>query len=66
MTLHPAVPSDVEADSIVDLVHDCREINDVLGSSVPTEIRLPDGRAMPVEISLDAVATLSGYDDYGS
>ncbi len=61
------VPSAVEADSIIDLVHDCREISGVLGSFVPTLITLPDARpAAPLEISLDAVEALAGYDDYGS
>ena len=67
MTTHSPVPSDVEAESIIDLVHDCREISGVLGSFVPTVIRLPEARgAMPVEISLDAVNALAGYDEYGS
>ena len=67
MTTHPAVPSDVEPESIIDLVHDCREISGVLGSFVPAVIRLPEARgAMPVEISLDAVNALAGYDEYGS
>ena len=67
MTTHATVPSDVEAESIIDLVHDCREISGVLGSFIPTEIRLPDARgAMPVEISLDAVSALDGYGEYGS
>lgn len=65
-TLHH-VPADDEAETMIDLVHDCREISGVLGSFVPTVIRIPDARgAMPVEISLDAVAALVGYDEYGS
>jgi hypothetical protein len=67
MSTHPAVPSDVEAESIIDLVHDCREISGVLGSFVPTVVRIPEARgALPVEISPDAVNALIGYDDYGS
>ena len=67
MTTHSPVPSDVEAESIIDLVHDCREISGVLGSFVPTVIRLPEARdALPVEISVDAVNALAGYDEYGS
>ena len=67
MSMHTAVPSDVEAESIIDLVHDCREISGVLGSFVPTVVRIPEARgAMPVEISLDAVNALEGYDEYGS
>lgn len=67
MTSTSPVPSDVEAASIIDLVHDCREISGVLGSFVPTVVRLPEPRpALPVEISLDAVHALAGYDEYGS
>ena len=67
MSTHTHVPSDVEAESIIDLVHDCREISGVLGSFVPTVVRIPDSRgAMPVEISSEAVSALVGYDDYGS
>lgn len=67
MTTSVRVPSDVEAESIIDLVHDCREVSGVLGSFVPTTLRLPEPRAaMPVEISLDAVNALAGYDEYGS
>jgi hypothetical protein len=67
MSTHPTVPSDVEAESIIDLVHDCREISGVLGSFVPTVVRIPEARgALPVEISPDAVNALIGYDDYGS
>lgn len=67
MTTHTHVPSDVEPESIIDLVHDCREISGVLGSFVPTVIRIPEARgALPVEISAEAVAALAGYDDYGS
>ena len=66
MTTHTQVPADVEADSIVDLVQDCREISGVLGSFVPT-VRIPDARgAMPVEIGALTVGSLDGYGDYGS
>jgi hypothetical protein len=69
-TLHH-VPADDEAETIVDLVHDCREISGVLGSFVPATIRIPSARdalpySVPVEISLDAVNALVGYDEYGS
>lgn len=71
MSTSAAVPSDVEPDSIIDLVHDCREVSGVLGSFVPTVVRIPEARsgaasAGPVEISLEAVHALAGYDDYGS
>ena len=65
-TLHH-VPAHDEAETIIDLVHDCREISGVLGSFVPTAVRIPAARsAVPVEISLDAVNALVGYDEYGS
>ena len=67
MTTSHHVPADDEAETIIDLVHDCREISGVLGSFVPTVIRIPDARgSMPVEISRDAVDALAGYGDYGS
>ena len=67
MTTSHHVPADDDAETIIDLVHDCREISGVLGSFVPTVIRIPEARgAMPVEISLDAVNALAGYDEYGS
>ncbi len=75
MTASHHVPADEEAETIIDLVHDCREISGVLGSFVPTTVRLPEARgavgsdtlgAMPVEISLEAIDALAGYDDYGT
>jgi hypothetical protein len=67
MTTHTAVPSEVEAESVVDLAHDCREISGVLGSYAPTVLRLPPSRGvLPVEICRDAVEALDGYDEYGS
>ena len=67
MTTSHHVPADDEAETIIDLVHDCREISGVLGSFVPSVIRIPDARtAPPLEISLDAVNALAGYEEYGS
>ena len=67
MTTSHHVPADDEAETIIDLVHDCREISGLLGSFVPTVIRLPEARAdAPLEISLDAVQALEGYSTYGS
>ncbi len=67
MTTSHHVPADDEAETIIDLVHDCREISGVLGSFVPTVIRLPEARpAAPLEISLEAVEALVGYEEYGS
>ena len=52
---------------MIDLVQDCREISGVLGSFVPTVIRIPEARTGgPLEISLDAVNALAGYEEYGS
>ncbi len=66
-TSHP-VPADDEAETIIDLVHDCREISGVLGSFVPTVVRIPEARTewTPVEISSLVAAGLDGYDEYGS
>lgn len=67
MTTYNPVPSDVEAESIIDLVEDCREVSGVLGSFVPTVIVLPEARtADPVEISAFVAAGLDGYEAYGS
>jgi hypothetical protein len=67
MSTHTPVPSEVEAESMIDLVHDCREISGVLGSFVPTVVRIPEARgAMPIDITDEAVAGLSGWSDYGS
>ncbi len=67
MTASHHVPADEEAETIIDLVHDCREISGVLGSFVPTVIRIPEARdAAPLEISLEAVEALVGYEEYGS
>ena len=79
MALHDHVPSDVEPNSIVDLVNDCREVANVLGHSVidlTTAVvkvplsRLPLDRlpfsfgAMPAEITDDLLVTVDGMDDY--
>ena len=79
MALHAPVPSENEPTSLIDLVNDCREVANVLGSSVidlttavvrvplsrlPLE-RLPFGYgAMPAEITDDLLVTVSGMDDY--
>ena len=66
MTTHTHVPADDEADSLIDLVQDCREISGVLGSFIPAA-RTPDTRgAGPVDISALTALSLSGYEDYGS
>ena len=67
MTTSHHVPADDDAETIIDLVMDCREISGVLGSFVPTVIRIPEARtAAPLEISLEAVDALEGYGAYGS
>ena len=39
----------------------------VLGSFVPTELRIPAAReAAPLQISLEAADALAGYEEYGS
>ena len=65
MATHTRVPADIEADSIIDLVQDCREISGVLGSFIPAA-RTADRRgALPVDISARTAAGLDGYEDYG-
>ena len=67
MTTSSPVPSDVEPDTIIDLVHDCREVSGVLGSFVPTVVRIPEARTpQDVEIGDLAVAALDGWGEYGS
>ncbi len=67
MTTSAPVPADVEADSIVDLVEDCREVSGMLAPYFPTEVRIPPARTeAPVEIDLTTASALSGYEDYGS
>ena len=67
MSAHPLVPADVEADGIIDLIQDCREISGVLGPVLPLPARLPDARGgVGVEISHRTAAGLDGYGEYGS
>jgi hypothetical protein len=67
MTTSHHVPADDDAETMIDLVHDCREISGVLGSFVPAVVRIPEARdESPLEISPDAVDSLVGYGDYGS
>ncbi len=66
MSTHVQVPGDVEAESLVDLVQDCREISGVLGSVVPAAPAVDTRGVMPVEIGALTAAGLDGYGDYGS
>ncbi len=67
MSLYAVVPGDLEPDSILDLVQDCREVTGVLGVHVdpdPDLVPVPRG-AGAVDIA-PAAAFLDGYADYGS
>ena len=65
-TTHLPVPAQVEPDSIIDLVDDCREVSGVLSPYVSVP-HLPAARgAMPVEISTGIADQLEGYETYGS
>ena len=67
MTTHIAVPSDIEPDSFIDLLDDCREVSGVLSSYVIDLSDLPTPRgAVPVQISASAASAIDGYEDYGS
>jgi hypothetical protein len=79
MALHTPVPSENEPTSMIDLVNDCREVANVLGSSVidltQAIVRVPISRLpldrlpfgfgpMPAEITDDLLVTVAGMDDY--
>jgi hypothetical protein len=67
MTAAHPVPSDVDADTVIDLVEDCREVSGVLGSFVPTTIVLPEPRsATAFDIDDALAASLEGWSSYGS
>ena len=67
MTTHTPVPSDIEPDSIIDLVEDCREVSGVLSPYVIDLSSLPVQRgALPVDITAGTAAVLDGYGEYGS
>jgi hypothetical protein len=68
MTVHPHVPADDDATSIIDLVEDCREVSGVLAPYVPAEfLPIPNARqAMPVEIDAGVAAGFADWSDYGS
>jgi len=66
MTTH-TVPADVEPDSIIDLVDDCREVSGMLAPFVIDLTNIPGPRrAMPFAISAATAASMDGYEEYGS
>jgi hypothetical protein len=67
MTTHTAVPSDIEPDSLTDLVDDCREVSGVLAPFVIDLADIPTPRGFQrVDIPRGTVDALDGYGEYGS
>ena len=66
MTTH-TVPADVDPDSFVDLVDDCREVSGMLAPFVIDLTNIPAPRGvMPFAIPAQTAAALDGYEEYGS
>jgi hypothetical protein len=66
MSTH-TVPADVEPDSIIDLVDDCREVSGMLAPFVIDLTDIPMARtAMPFAIPAQTADRLEGFEDYGS
>jgi len=66
MTTHP-VPADVEPDSIIDLVDDCREVSGMLAPFVIDLTHIPAPRqALPFLIPARTATAMAGYEEYGS
>ena len=66
MTTH-TVPADVEPDSIIDLVDDCREVSGMLAPFVIDLTNIPMPRAYtPFVIPAQTADALAGFEDYGS
>jgi hypothetical protein len=66
MTTH-TVPADVEPDSIIDLVDDCREVSGMLAPFVIDLTNIPAPRGvLPFAIPAQTAAALAGYEEYGS
>jgi hypothetical protein len=66
MTTH-TVPADVEPDSFIDLVDDCREVSGMLAPFVIDLTNIPAPRsALPFAIPAQTAAALEGYEEYGS
>jgi hypothetical protein len=67
MTPHTTVPSDIEPDSIVDLVDDCREVSGMLAPFVIDLTNIPAPRSgLPFLVPARATAAVEGYGEYGS
>jgi hypothetical protein len=66
MTTH-TVPADVEPDSIIDLVDDCREVSGMLAPFVIDLTNIPaQAGVRPFAIPAQTAAALEGFEDYGS
>ena len=67
MTTHIAVPADVEPDSFIDLVDDCREVSGMLAPFVIDLTNIPMPRTnTPFVIPAQTADALAGYEEYGS
>lgn len=61
------VPADVEPDSMIDLVDDCREVSGMLAPFVIDLTNIPTPRGvLPFMIPAQTAAALDGYEEYGS
>jgi hypothetical protein len=66
MTTH-TVPADIEPDSIIDLVDDCREVSGMLAPFVIDLTNIPAPRtSLPFLVPAQAAAAVAGYEEYGS
>ena len=65
MTTH-TVPADVEPDSIIDLVDDCREVSGMLAPFVIDLTRIPtQDHVLAFAIPAQTADALEGYELYG-
>jgi len=66
MTTH-TVPADVEPDSMIDLVDDCREVSGMLAPFVIDLTNIPAPReGLPFLIPSHAADAMAGFEEYGS
>jgi hypothetical protein len=66
MTIH-SVPADLDPDSMLELVDDCREVSGMLAPYVIDLTHIPAPRApLPFAIPAQGAAVLEGYGEYGS